>query len=321
MLADLPKPPSRLVSVGLSVLLVAGWAAVRLVVFDDTLFPLTYAIPLLVCVWTRDRLALWGMAAVFLAMHAGKLVLLGDDATISLEAAATSMLATTANVLIAAGAVHAIIGLRDRLEGALTEVSAQADELRAQSEELAQQNEELAEQADELLRQTEELSQQGEELANQNEELQTQSEQISTLNVELEGRGRLLVSLLDTARRSESEQTALQHIADATQGLFADLPVATAIYEQTADGLRRCAFACEHVHPADTGTTPVDSFAALVIGQARTAALDDAALRPDLALPRIVGPERLQAALGAPIQAGDAVSGAFVVYGKRKPRG
>ncbi|MEZ5287252.1 MAG: ATP-binding protein [Vicinamibacterales bacterium] len=125
------------------------------------------------------------------------------------------------------------------------------------------------------------------------------------------------MSLLDTARRSESEQTALQHIADATQGLFADLPVATAIYEQTADGLRRCAFACEHVHPADTGTTPVDSFAALVIGQARTAALDDAALRPDLALPRIVGPERLQAALGAPIRAGDAVSGAFVVYGLR----
>lgn len=48
------RRPSRAVSLSVSALLVVIWGTVRLLIFDTIMFPLAYAIPLLVCVWTRD---------------------------------------------------------------------------------------------------------------------------------------------------------------------------------------------------------------------------------------------------------------------------
>jgi len=67
------RRPSRTVSLVVSAALVLAWGAIRLLVFDTIIFPLTYALPLLVCVWTRDRVALWSMAAIFVVFHAVKL--------------------------------------------------------------------------------------------------------------------------------------------------------------------------------------------------------------------------------------------------------
>ena len=64
-------PPAWLATtVALGVTLV--WGAVRLLIFDDRTFPLTFVLPLLVCVWTRRAWHLWTMAGVFLAMAAWK---------------------------------------------------------------------------------------------------------------------------------------------------------------------------------------------------------------------------------------------------------
>ena len=194
------RRPSRIVSLAVSATLVAVWGVLRLAAFDTSVFPLTYALPLLVCVWTRDRMALWSMAAIFIGFHAVKLFWIMPPDTFSDAERWTNYGATFTNVLVAAVAVHAIILLRERLEGALSEVRAQADELREQGEELAQQNEELAVQAEELSTQADTLARQGEELASQNEELQSQAEEISTLNESLERREALLQTLLETAR-------------------------------------------------------------------------------------------------------------------------
>ncbi len=58
----IPERPSRAVSILVSVALVVLWGWIRLVLFDTTVFPLTYVLPLLIGVWTRDKVAVWCMA-------------------------------------------------------------------------------------------------------------------------------------------------------------------------------------------------------------------------------------------------------------------
>jgi hypothetical protein len=222
-LSSLPPRPSRALGLAVSAALVVVWGLIRLVVFDTTLFPLTYALPLLVGVWTRDRAAVWGMAAIFLVFHAVKLFWILPPGMLARDELWGNYGATVANVLVSAVAVQMIIALRERLEAALANEYAQSEELRAQGEELAQQNEELA-------HQTEELSQQGEELASQNEELQAQSEDITALNDVLARRERLLETLLDMARLSPGEQVAVDHLARVALDLFGEEVAAAAVF-------------------------------------------------------------------------------------------
>jgi signal transduction histidine kinase len=310
------RPPSRAVSLGVSAALVVLWGFARLAAFETSVLPLTYALPLLVCVWTRDRLALWTMAAIFAGFHTLKLFWLMPPGSLPDAELWTNYGATLVNVSVAAMAVQLVIGLRQRLEGALERERAQAEELRAQGEELAQQNEELAAQAEELSQQTEELSQQGEELANQNEELQSQSEEIGGLMEALERRGALLQTLLDTARSSGSERSVLDQIAAAGLDLFGGTGAAIAVYEQTPAGLRLRALAPvgSSSDPGDDRGAPPDDLVALVLEQDRTASLDDARLRPDLSLARLAGQPTFRAALSAPIHCGSEGFGAFAVY-------
>jgi signal transduction histidine kinase/CheY-like chemotaxis protein len=314
----LPPPPSRAVSIAVSAVLVIVWAFVRLVVFDTTMFPLTYLLPLLVCIWSRDRGALWGMASVFAALHLTKLFWVTPHPTLTSSDVWSNAIATMANIGIGAFAIDAVIRMRTRLELTLTDVRAQAEELQAQSEELAQQNEELTEQAEELSRQSTELSQQGEELASQNEELQSQSEEITALNAALEQRERLLETLLEATRSTSSELAALQHIASAAPGLFGEVCAVAAIYEVTAAGLQLRVAATDAAVQDGDDSIAHDTFASLVIEENRTAALADTALRPDLRVPVVDGVAPIRAVLGAPVRVADQPAGVFAIYCTRQ---
>lgn len=298
--------PSRATSLVVSFALVILWGGMRLVVLETTVFPLTYVLPLMVSVWTRDKVALWGMAIIFATLHVMKLSMGLQPDTVTDAALQANWVATVTNILVGTVAIHAIIVLRDRLDATLADVRAKADVLRVQSETLTQQNEELAEQA-------EELSLQGEELAAQNHDM-------GALNATLDRRERLLESLLDTARASTSEQTALQHIAVAGLELFGEHAGAVAVYEHTGSGPKLHAHVTSTASADGDGAASVesdrrDSFAALVMAQARTAALNDAAARPDLALSVPPSAGKVKSALGAPIHIDDTVVGAFMVYG------
>jgi signal transduction histidine kinase/CheY-like chemotaxis protein len=310
--------PSRAVSLGVSAALTIVWVFVRLVVFDTTMFPLSYLLPLLVCIWSRDRFALWGMATIFAALHLIKLFVILPDDALTFGELWSNATATLANIVIGAFAIDAVIRLRSRLESALSDIHTQAEELRAQSEELAQQNEELSQQAEELSRQTTELSEQGEELASQNEELQSQAEEISALNGALEQREGLLETLLDATRSSGSEQAALQHIARAAPGLFGDVCAAAAIYESTPAGLRLRVTATGTEAKTGDELAGHDAFAALVLDENRTAALNDTSLRPDLSLPAFAGVPPIRAVLGAPVRVAEQPAGVFAIYCTRQ---
>jgi signal transduction histidine kinase/ActR/RegA family two-component response regulator len=312
------RRPSRAVSLAVSAALVVIWGFIRLVLFEGTVFPLAYAVALLVGVWTRDRAALWGMAVIFAVFHTLKMFWILPAGVLTEAEIWSTYGSTLANIAVAAVAVHAIIVLRERLERALVEVNAQAEELRAQGEELAQQNEELAQQNEEMAEQAEELSQQGEELATQNEELESRAEEIRGLNDALERRERLLHTLLETARLSGTEQAALQHIATAALDLFGDTAAAVMILETQPGGTHLMARAGRGEDGEGLNEDRVDdAFVALVTAQGRTASLNDRSLRPDLTLATAGGRQPFRAALCAPIHLGDETFGALAVYAGR----
>lgn len=307
--------PSRAQSVAISAVLVVVWGLLRVVAFDTMAFPLTYIIPLLVCVWTRDRVMLWVMAVTFACLHLIKLFLILPDHVLTGPETWANLTATFINISVGAVAVHAIIGFRLRLEKALTDVQAQAEELQAQGEELAQQNEELAEQGEALLQQAAELTQQGEELASQNEELQSQSEEIGGLVSTLEGRQRLLEAILEATRLSSTEEATLQQIAAAACELFGDACDAAAVFERTPSGLWLRAWSSDGAGTdVATPERAEDDFAALVIDQNRTAAIDHLARRPDIHLVSRAQGLGIHAVLAAPIQFDSRAVGAFVLY-------
>jgi signal transduction histidine kinase/CheY-like chemotaxis protein len=298
--------PSRPVAIGVAALLVAIWGYVRLVVFATTVFPIAYFLPLLIGVWTRDRQILWAMAGTFVTFHTLKMFWILPEGVLSDASRWATWASTLTNILLGATVIHLIINLRERLEGTLREVQAQAEELQAQGEELAQQNEELTQQ-------TEELTQQGEELAGQNEELQAQSEEISLLNQALERRETLLHALLEIARLSGPERAALDQIAAAARDLFAEGITAVAVYEPIEGGLRLCGRAAP-ARSDDAERLMEDGFVSLVLREQRTASLHDTQLRPDLVLAAQPGSPPARAVLCAPIRFAGEPFGALALY-------
>jgi PAS domain S-box-containing protein len=92
----------------------AVWVVLRLVVFGTFIFPLTYILPLLLVVWTRNTVLLWSMAGAFAALHTfQQFVRVPADALPGAAYWATYV-ATMLNILLGATAVRLIIRSRER---------------------------------------------------------------------------------------------------------------------------------------------------------------------------------------------------------------
>ena len=183
-----------------------------------------------------------------------------------------------------------------------------------------QQLEELSRLNEELSQQSEELSQQSEELAQQNEELQTQSEEIQTLNTELTHREDMLQKLLDAARLASRR-------ADGDAGHLRGSPGDVRpgrLRRDRVRAARRPAGGPRAGRAGAGGRRSVESlpvehcFAELVIAENKTAALADAALRPDIPLVHPPGEEPFQAVLAAPMRRDGQPFGAVGVYSRQK---
>lgn len=328
LVSKLGQPPSLTTSRVLAGLVTASWIFVRLVVFRDTLFPLTYVLPLLLCIWSLDLGALWAMAAVFAAAHTVKQAWLASSgAMVGVEAWA-SYAATLVNITVGALAVHLVVVLRRRIDVAnqqlqeqVEQLRAQDEEIRAQSEELAQQNEELTQQAEELSRQSEELGQQAEELAqfneqlsSQNVDLQHESEEVRSLNAALARREGLLQVLLERAREARPEAEAIDDVCRAAVGLFGETAHAVVAYESIDDLLHvRGAAGAAATIPREA--VPLEGrFAQVVMQERRIACLNDTHLRPDLATLQVPGQPAFRSVLSAPLTVRQRSHGVLSVY-------
>lgn len=328
----LTKPPAA-ASWAAALILAAAWGGVRLVIFQDFVFPLTYVLPLLICVWTRSRPMLWTMAAAFVAMHSVSQFVILPPGALTREAARWTYVATIVNIVVAAAIVEVILALRSRLERAVqvaeenraqaeryaATVAEQASQLAAQNEELSQQAEELARQSEELSQHAEELNRQSEELAAQNEELQAQSEEIQGLNTELGSREELLQALLEAARTSEGERVVADRLCAAALELVGPPGVVAVLRER--DGEHLVVLGSAGI-PQASAVAPSEpcarSFAAVVMREGRTASLNDRSLRPDLALLDLAGGRPFQSVLCSPVEMSGQSVGVLEVYARQR---
>ena len=192
--------------------------------------PLTYALPLLIGLWHRDRVLLWAMAVCFMVVSAIKVVEVMPDQ--SFDYYSQQYLFTAMqwfNIVVPAGVVHLVLSYREWLERSNESLATSNAELEASNEELAAREEEIH-------RQNEELQSQNEELEQQAEELRTQAEELQTLNEELAGRESTLQMLLQLSGPTTSEPEVLHQICSAAPKLLGEDVLVVAILEMLRTG-------------------------------------------------------------------------------------
>lgn len=314
--SNAPFVPAPRPSVALSVVIyfvaVALMAWLRLVVYRDHVIVLSYGLPLLVCLWHRERVLLWAMAWTFAAMSAYKafFVLPIDSAAWDRRFLDVGM--HWFNLFVVAGTVHGITLLMERLDQKRRVIQRAHDELTASQEEITRQNEELHAQAEELAQQNEEIQQQAEEVQHQAEEINAQAEELQEANTLLARREVLLQALLDSLHLATDGADLPTRICEPLQALFAGQADAVALVERVGDDL---------VVLAHRGAVPLGriqwpargTFAELVMAEDRTAFVEDVAVRPDLVLPHPDG-QPFRSVLATPLRLGGKAIGAIKVY-------
>lgn len=300
------------------------WLKLRL--FPDRYISLSYALPLLLCLWHKDRRLLWAMVVTFGALSAVKDFSMAPGHQQSEPFELLQWLMQLVNIVVVAATVHTILDLTDSLRAknealrvANNELAARGEEigrqnaeLQAQSEELLQQNEELHQQGDELGRQNEELQQQAEELERQSEEVQRQAEELQTLNQELNQKETMLTTLLGSLAGTTNERQMLERVCQALLDLLGASGMVAAVLERSGDEL---------VVRTQTGSAKLSetrrpfahSFAEVVVQHDRTAFVDDLSARPDLLVPHPVGHD-FRSVLATPLRLQGKPVGVVKVY-------
>ncbi len=308
-----------LISIAIFVVAVAAMVTLRFVVFPREFLTLSYSLPLLVCLWHRDRRLLWSMAAVFTVMAILKGTFLGPDPQTVTGWDVLMSLMHVVNIAAVGGTIHAVIALTDRLRRKNAELADANDELAGRAEEIGRQNEELQQQAEELAQQNEEIQAQAEEFNRQNEELNQQSEELHAqtdelqiTNTELAEREVMLQTLIECARAPGSDRDFLDRICQSVVRLCGNRAAGAAVVEKQENEL--LVRACSGVASSRELQWPFDqTLTAIVMQERRTAFIEDVARRPDIVLPPGTN-VKFQSVIAAPLFISGAAAGAVTAY-------
>lgn len=298
---------------GVTLVLTVAMVWLQVMVYPHRLVPLTYALPLLVGLWHRSRVLLWGMAVCFMVVSAAKLIwLIPDNYFDSYSQQYFFTAAQWLNNIIPATVVHLMLNYRERLE----QISADAV---AANEELEASNEELAAREEEISRQNEELQQQTEELQQQTEELRTQAEEIQLLNEELASREKTLQLLLQLSGPSTSEIELLDQICRAGAKLLHEDVLALAILERCEGQMVVRAHSEFEAGFAEVRMPAESTLASLALERMQVAQLEDTRLRQDLVFPPMPSGEMPRSIVSVPLNLTSGSVGALEAYA-RQPR-
>jgi len=127
-----------LVAAGVTLVLTVAMVYLRVAVVPHRVVPLTYALPLLVALWHRDRGLLWGMAGCFMASAVYKIIWLMPDE--SWDYYGQQLLYAGmqwVNIVLPATVIHLMLNHRERLLRANDALSRANSELETSNEELA----------------------------------------------------------------------------------------------------------------------------------------------------------------------------------------
>ncbi len=305
-----PLRPGAGKSILLFVLCTGLMAWLRLSIFAEQVISLTYGLPLLICIWYRDRKLLWALSAAFAAIATIKAYRLGMNTD------AFGWWMHLVNILVIAWTVDLVCRMLVRLENKRRRLEEANRALVEREEEIGRQNEELQSQTEELHQQNEEIQQQTEELQQQAEELQAQTDDLNRLNDELTKRQTMLETVLGSIQAPDIERGMPDHICQALLGLF-DGAVAAAILIKEGETLRPIT----HAGFGEAGPPPVahaGSLAAVVQAHDRTAFIADLADRPDIVVPHPAAPAApFRSLLVTPLRTPGGYQGTVEVYSDR----
>ena len=324
--AESHSKPSPAVSVAIFLGALGGMAALKLLLFPERYIALGYALPLLICLWHRDRRLLWAMAAGFAALGALKAFYVVPGRLEEEPFELLQWVMQMVNVVVVAATVHTILNLTRRLQGRNAELKAANHELRAKEERITQQNVELQTQAEELRQQNEELQQQSEELGRQNEELQQQAEELDRqaealhsqaqelelANRELNQREAMLQTVLRCVAGTRNEQQMMDQVCRALVELIGEPATVAAVLEKHGEELV-LRTQSGRVRLSDQRRPYAESFARIVMEHNRTAFVDDLAARPDLKMQQPAG-RQFRSVLATPLCHGGKPIGVVKVY-------
>lgn len=325
--ADFPSAdyPSTVLTTAAALAVSALWLALRLAMFRQTVLPLTFVLPMMVCVWTRRSWQLWAMAAVFLVVTTLKFSRLVPADDLQDQQNWTAYAATVFNILAGAFLIQAILKLRNNLDARNQSIAAQNAELEAQTNALSQQTETLAQQNEEIKGQAEELTHQNEEIESQTEELERQNQELSESNGRLASRESILHSILLGRRRPGNDAGTLESLCRGAMETIGVPCEAFFILQKVDAGTKSDAgLNCDDVlelrgqagAAGEAGIPefwPVEgSIARVVFEQDKTAYIDNLVHRPDLAAPFGVESPAFRSVLATPVHIDGAVNGLVV---------
>ena len=272
------------------------------------MLPIAYGVPLIICIWFRNRPILWSMAASFTFITFVRYAFLWtSDPDFAGDArwAAWGML--QADLLIIAIVVHYVIGAREALE--------------KHAHDLETGNVELSAREEQIIRQNGELQAQAEEMQSQTEELERQSEELRVANDELESREHMLEHLLELSQSLTADLTREQvmcRVCEAVDGLLGISSGTAAAVTEKVDGRLRIAASCGLFVERPGEELAWDrSFTALVLERGQTGYVQDVALRPDLRIPRPDAGEPLRSILATPLKVRGEALATVEIYSKR----
>ncbi|MBB5350431.1 signal transduction histidine kinase/CheY-like chemotaxis protein [Haloferula luteola] len=319
------QPVRYYISLALCIGVTALIIWMRLALFHDRVFPLSAALPLLLCLWNRDLRVLYTMAIVLTGVTFLKYFGVIPERVYSAGYERTIISSQLINIWVVAGTIHALIRTRRKIIaqnqqlGELNgELEASNDELAASNEELSAREEEISRQNEELQCQTEELEQQAEELRQQTEEMEVQSRELKTAHDELLRRERGMKTLLESGRwlRADlSEAMVMNGICDAAIQILGESVHAACVVDDKDGRLHLAGDAGFGLHGAVTPDIPFpDTFAALIFESSRTAFIEDVHTRPDLRLPQPGAGRPFRSILASPIWQGGRPIAALEVF-------
>lgn len=278
MISRWPRP-TPLQGILAMLAIVFAWGFLRLWIFREQQLPLTYVVPLLVVVWTRQRWQLVILAVIFALMSSAKFFWILPEAVREERYAVVNYITTLTNIGLGAVVILLILRLRDRLDERAAAIQQQNAELEAQAEELAQQNEEIKTQG-------EELAQQNEEIESQAEELQRQNEELTESNRRLVAREAVLQAAVEGARQAAGGAAVLEVVCTRVLPAMG-VPAELIAVAEADDGhvIVRAQAAAGEAPRLPERWPRAGSLAGLVLAQNRSAYIDDLHCRPDLAVP------------------------------------
>jgi signal transduction histidine kinase/ActR/RegA family two-component response regulator len=289
------RQPTLLFSTLTVVLATVLFGYTRLVL-SSSVVPLTLVLPLLLCVWSRQRWQLWGMAAAFMVVTTIRAFWILPNRPYAHPDSWLYFLNNAVNLLLSALAVQAIMAYRDRLEQHSAVISARNEEIESQTEQLAQQNEEIEAQS---------------------VELEAQNEDLRQSNERLKSREEILEMLLQSSRALELGADVLSEVCRRALGTLGKPADAIALLELEGDKLVLRAQAAANGSPPLPPEWPLaSSIGRVVLGNDSTAFVSDLRQQPELAAP-FVGITGIQSVLATPLRLGGSHGGLVVACSER----